>query len=101
MEEAVEQIAEIERTPVVKDIVKYRFDTQAMQVIPYTVRQMEYQSAPTGRTITQLKPDVRFDENTGKFYRRSAGEVMPSAADQLSDIEVEVESSKYVFNHQQ
>ena len=35
----------------------------------YTVEEKVVEKTPTGRKIKQLRPDARFDEKTGKFYR--------------------------------
>jgi len=60
-----------ETTPVAakQTVTRYRLNTLAHTVEPYTVEDMVTQQQPTGRKISQLKAGVRFDEKTGKFYR--------------------------------
>lgn len=60
-----------ETTPVSakQTVTRYRANLETLQVDPYTVEETVTQQQPTGRKVRQLKPDVRFDEKTGKFYR--------------------------------
>jgi hypothetical protein len=60
-----------ETTPVSakQTVTRYRANLETMQVEPYTVEETVTQQQATGRKVKQIKPDVRFDEKTGKFYR--------------------------------
>jgi hypothetical protein len=64
--------AEVDETTPVSSkqtVMRYRANLETLQVEPYTVEETVTQQQATGRKVKQLKPDVRFDEKTGKFYR--------------------------------
>jgi hypothetical protein len=72
MAEAWEEVEETTVQEVVKTVTKYRPNWETMVTESYTVEEKVTEKTPTGRKIKQLKVDVRFDENTGKYYRRIA-----------------------------
>jgi hypothetical protein len=67
--EAWEEVDETAPVSAPQAVTRYRVNLDTMQVEAYTVQETVTQQQPTGRKVKQLKPDVRFDEKTGKFYR--------------------------------
>lgn len=51
-------------------VTKFRFDLATESVVSYTVQEKTVVKRVTGATERKLKRGVRFDEETGKFYRR-------------------------------
>jgi hypothetical protein len=70
MAEAWEEVEETVSTEVVKTVTKYRPNWETMVTESYTVEEKVVEKTPTGRKIKQLRPDARFDENTGKYFKR-------------------------------
>ncbi|MCH8333445.1 hypothetical protein IIC65_05880, partial [Candidatus Sumerlaeota bacterium] len=65
------EIAEIiEERPVLESVARYSFDLESMGVKRLFTEEEHMELIPTGRVERRLKPDVRFDEKTGRFYRR-------------------------------
>jgi len=67
--EAWEEVDETAPVSAPQTVTRYRVNMDTIQVETYTVQETVTQQQPTGRKVKQLKPDVRFDEKTGKFYR--------------------------------
>jgi len=76
IEEAWEEV-EV-RAPETKTV--YRYDLDAERIYSVEVPTGEPSQVGTGTTKRQLKPGVRFDEATGKFYRRPRPEEIPAGA---------------------
>jgi hypothetical protein len=100
MAEAWEEVEETVPTEVAKTVTKYRPNWETMVTESYTVEEKVVEKTPTGRRIKQLRPDARFDENSGKYYRRitltapsleaSAGLTKPAADPVLQSIAARV-----------
>jgi hypothetical protein len=69
MAEAWEEVEETVPTEVVKTVTKYRPNWETMLTESYAVEEKVVEKTPTGRRIKQLRPDARFDANTGKYYK--------------------------------
>jgi len=69
MAEAWEEVEETVPTEVVKTVAKYRPNWETMVTESYTLEEKVVERTPTGRKIKQLRPDARFDENSGKYYK--------------------------------
>jgi hypothetical protein len=67
--EAWEEVDETAPVSAVETVSRYRFNAETCSAEPYSVQETVTHQQPTGRKIVQLKPDVRLDETTGKFYR--------------------------------
>ena len=68
--QAVEEVDEVREEKGARTVTKYRFNVKTMSVEPYTVQETVVETVPTGRTTRRIKPDVFFDESSGKFLRR-------------------------------
>ncbi len=69
-------------------VVRYRYDLDSEEVIEYVDTIPAVQLAGTGVYRRVLKPGVRFDESTGKFFRRRTLEeieIDPIAPPELPD----------------
>ena len=64
-------IAEIlEERSVLESVERYSFDLESLQVKQLLTEEERVELIPTGRVARRMKRDVRFDEETGRFYRR-------------------------------
>ena len=79
IEDAWENVPVMEVVETVEQVTEYAYDLDPPSVFPVTVDRTIVSEVPTGQTIPRLKEDVRFDETTGKLYRRrTLDEVEPS-----------------------
>lgn len=69
--DALEEVDETTTQMVQREVSKFRINMQTGQVEQYTRMAPVEETVPTGKKVKQLKNDVRFDENTGKCYRRA------------------------------
>ena len=70
MEEAFEVVPEEATVEVDQQVTKYRVNAAQQTVEPYQETEKVTQTVLTGLTVNRVRPDLRFDENTGKFYRK-------------------------------
>ncbi|MCG3198916.1 MAG: hypothetical protein GHCLOJNM_03423 [bacterium] len=70
--ESYEEVPEMEVVEAVEQASEYRINFDTLQVETVTVDRKVFRENPTGRTKRQLKPDIRFDPETGKLWRRRA-----------------------------
>lgn len=77
--EAYEEIEDMETRVEKVNVTKYRINWDTMQVEPYQVVEDKVTHVNTNRKVPVLKLNVRFDENTGKCYRRKTPEDIAQA----------------------
>jgi len=68
--EAWEEAEIVEASPTIQSATRFRYDLEAEQVVAYEVPVEVAEPVGTGRFERRLKDNVRFDEETGKFYRQ-------------------------------
>ncbi len=79
IEDAWEEVPVVEVVETTDQVTNYTYDLDTLTVSPIAIDQTVFAEVPTGQTTRQLKDGVRFDEETGRFYRRLT----------LNDIEVD------------
>jgi len=67
--EASEEVDETVVQQSVQTVTKFRINWETQAVEPYQVEETTEVAIPTGAKVRQLRPDVRFDEETGKCFR--------------------------------
>jgi len=71
LSDAMETVEETERIETGKKTeISYELDLEAGEVKKVKKEVPVYENQPTGKIKKQLKPGVRFDEATGKFFRK-------------------------------
>jgi len=68
--DAWEEVEIVEASPTIQSATRFRYDLEAEQVVAYEVPVEVAESVGTGQFERRLKDNVRFDEETGKFYRQ-------------------------------
>jgi hypothetical protein len=64
------EVDEMEAVRVQEEQTRYDYDLETMTVTPRTVMVSTVVQQATGRRVRELRENVRFDNRTGKFFRR-------------------------------
>ncbi|MBN1515914.1 hypothetical protein JXA32_05050, partial [Candidatus Sumerlaeota bacterium] len=96
IEEAIEQVEEVVEEQSLQIVIKYRLDLETLQVVPYNTQETVGSPMKTGRVISRIKANARFDENTGKFYRKRTLEDVELSPEILEQIELKLELPEFV-----